>query len=153
MNDSTTRVRGIRILAAVVAVTAVAALTLGPRAIIAPARSAFLEVTAVVTSPLLAMLPDARPDQVLNAILFVPLGAAIALLLPRWAWWIAPLGALALSAVVEHAQASIPGRVPDVDDLLWNGVGGAIGVILVTVPRLAADAVRRAAQRGSVTRT
>ena len=54
---------------------------------------------------------------------------------------------------VEWAQGSIPGRVPDLDDVLWNTVGGAIGVVIVTILRLLATAVARGAQRGSVTRT
>ncbi len=51
----------------------------------------------------------------LNTLLLVPLGAAIALLLTRRAWPIAILVGFALSATVEYAQLSIPGRVPDAD--------------------------------------
>lgn len=164
MSDpSTTRPGGVRLLATVIAVMAVAALTLGPRWIIAPARGAFLHATEAFAAPVLAAFPDAGIDQVLNAVLFVPLGATLALLLPRRAWWTAVVAGLALSATVEYFQSSIPGRVPDAGDVLWNTVGAAIGVIVVTAPRLVVAKVRRSsrarararreAQRGSVTRT
>ncbi|MET0296612.1 MAG: VanZ family protein [Microbacterium sp.] len=147
MTDST---RGLRYLAAVCALAVALLLTLGPRALVAPARWAFLEATDALTAPLLARLPFADTDQVLNALLFVPLGATVALLLHRRAWPFAIIAALVLSVTVEYAQASIPGRVPDGDDVLWNTVGGAIGVLVVTAPRLLRP---RSAQRGSVTRT
>jgi hypothetical protein len=37
--------------------------------------------------------------------------------------------------------------VPDPADVLWNTVGGAIGVVLITVPRLIGAAVQRARRR------
>lgn len=150
MTDST---RGFRYLAAACALAAALLLTLGPRALVAPARGAFLEVTDAVTAPLLARVPYADTDQVLNALLFVPLGATIALLLPRRAWLLGILAAFVLSITVEYLQTSIPGRVPDADDVLWNTVGGAFGVVAVAVPRLLGALVRRTGQPGSATRT
>ncbi|HWM17734.1 MAG TPA: VanZ family protein [Microbacterium sp.] len=154
MTDFTpARRHGTRILAAAIAVIAVASLTLAPRAIAAPARAAFVAMTDAFIAPLLAWLPYGYAEQVLNTILFVPLGVTLALLLSRRAWPVAIIAGLALSAVVEYAQGSIPGRVPDLDDVLWNTVGAAIGAIVVTAPRLVAAAARRGRQRGSVTRT
>lgn len=150
---TTTRRRGGRLLAAVIAAVAVTALTLAPRAIAAPARAAFMEVTDAVIAPLLIWVPYGYAEQVLNTILFVPLGATLALLLSRRAWPVAILAGFALSAAVEYAQGSIPGRVPDLDDVLWNTVGAAIGVVVVTIPRLVAAVIGRTRQRGSVTRT
>jgi hypothetical protein len=150
---TTTRRLGTRVLAAVIAVIAVAALTLAPRAIAAPARAAFMQVTDAVIAPLLTWVPYGYTEQVLNTVLFVPLGATIALLLSRRAWPVAILAGSALSAVVEYAQGSIPGRVPDLDDVLWNTVGAAIGVIIVTGPRFVSAAIRRTGQRGRITRT
>lgn len=147
------RGRGFRLLAAAMAATAVVALTLAPRALVAPARHAFMRLVDAARSPLLTWLPDGDAERVLNTILFVPLGATIALLLARRAWPVAILAGLALSTAVEYAQASIPGRVPDPADIVWNTVGAAIGVSLVTAPRLIAAAARRARQRGRPTRT
>lgn len=141
------RPRGFRFFAAALALAAVAALTLGPRAVVAPARGVFLRATEELAAPVRAMLPQASTDQILNALLFVPLGAALALLLPRGMWWLAIVLGGALSACVEFLQESIPGRVPDADDVLWNTLGCAIGVIVVAVPRLIAALLRGAARR------
>ena len=34
------------------------------------------------------------------------------------------------SAVIEGLQVGIPGRTPSIDDLLLNGVGGTVGLLL-----------------------
>ena len=151
---TTTRGRGIRLLAAAAAAVVITVLTLAPRALVAPARGAFMQFMYAATEPLLVWIPYGDAERALNTILFVPLGATIALLLGRRAWPVAILAGFALSAAVEYAQVSIPGRVPDPADVLWNTVGGAIGVIVVTVPRLVAAAIRaRKRQRGRATRT
>ena len=71
------------------------------------------------------------------------LDATIALLLHRRAWPLAIVAGFGLSAAVEYAQASIPGRVPDLDDVVWNTLGAVVGVAVVTVPRIAGAAVVR----------
>lgn len=147
----TTRGRGIRLLAASGIAAVITLLTLAPPSIAAPLRGLFLRSMVEVGQPLMSAVPFGDVDDVLNVLMFVPLGATLALLLARRLW---PLGiavSLALSTAVEFAQRSIPGRVPDGDDVLWNTVGAAAGVLAVAVPRLAAAAARR--QRGSVTRT
>lgn len=154
MSDPTsTRTRSRRLVATAVAVLGVAALTLGPRAVVAPMRGSLLRATEAVAAPALALFPFADLDQLLNAILFVPLGAALALLLSRRLWWLGMIAGLALSAAVELLQGSIPGRVPDADDVLWNTVGTAVGVLAVAVPRLIAVLARpgtRSHRRGAV---
>ena len=150
---TTTRGRGIRLLAAAIAAVVITVLTLAPRALVAPVRGAFMQFMCSATEPLLVWIPYGDAERALNTILFVPLGATIALLLGRRAWPVAILAGFALSAAVEYAQVSIPGRVPDPADVLWNTVGGAIGVIVVTVPRLVAGAIRaRKHQRGRAIR-
>ncbi|GAA3210499.1 VanZ family protein [Microbacterium terregens] len=145
--------RGIRILAAALAAVAVTVLTLAPRWIVAPARGAFMQFMGDLTAPLLLWIPYGQAERVLNTLLFLPLGATIALLLSRRVWPVAILAGFVLSTAVEYAQASIPGRVPDADDVLWNTVGGAIGVLAVTIPRIILAAVTRRRQRGRVIRT
>jgi len=70
----------------------------------------------------------ALADGVLNAALFLPLGAALTV-----AGWrprrIIALGAL-LSCGVETAQLVIPGRDPSLSDVLFNTLGEALGVAL-----------------------
>ena len=105
----TTRGRGIRLLVAAVAAVVITALTLAPRALVAPARGAFMQFMDAATAPLLVWIPYGDAERLLNTMLFVPLGATIALLLGRRAWPLAILAGFALSAAVEYAQASIPG--------------------------------------------
>lgn len=148
--------RGIRLLAAAAVLTTVATLTLAPRALVAPVKSLFLRGMDVLSAPLMALIPDGDADRVFNTLLFIPLGATIAMLLSRRAWPIAVLAGFALSAGVEVFQASIPGRVPDAEDVLWNTVGGATGVLVVVAIRvltLLLGRARNASQRSRVTRT
>jgi glycopeptide antibiotics resistance protein len=146
---TTTRRTGIRFLVTGLVAAVITILTLAPPSIAAPARRAFMQVAVAVAEPVVRWIPAGDSEKVLNPLLFVPLGATIALLLSRRLWPIAILAGFALSASVEYAQASIPGRVPDPADVLWNTVGGAIGVLLVTVPRLIGAAVLRARRRSS----
>lgn len=143
--------RTVAALAALTALAAVAVLTLAPRSIVGPARGAFMRAIDTF-APLTGAISYNDAEQLLNTVLFVPLGATIALLLSRRAWPWAIAAGLAMSASVEFLQSSIPGRVPDPADIFWNTVGAAIGVVAVTVPRLLAAAIARA-QRGSTTRT
>lgn len=149
-SDQAARNRTTRTVAAFAAVAAVAVLTLGPRALVAPARGEFMRAMDAVTAPLLVWIPYGDAERILNTLLFIPLGATIALLLRKRHWPLAVLAGLVVSAAVEYAQASIPGRVPDPEDVFWNTVGAVIGVAVVTVCRLiglAVIAARRAASR------
>ncbi|WP_345799994.1 VanZ family protein [Microbacterium sp. AZCO] len=120
-----------RAVAALAAVIAVVALTLAPRSIVAPARSLFMRATDLAVGPLLQQLSTLEVERTLNAILFVPLGLAVALLLGRRAWLLAIPFGLAVSAAVEFAQERIPGRVPDPQDVFANTAGAALGALLV----------------------
>lgn len=135
--------RGIRLLVAALAVAVVAVLTLAPQRVVNPARGVFMGFVDAAVEPFAAWLPVLGADRVLNTAMFLPLGAAIALILSRRLWPLAILAGFALSATVEYAQASIPGRVPDPTDVLWNTVGGAAGVLLVTLTRYLFAGVRR----------
>ena len=141
MTAATTR--SIRLLAAALAVGAVALLTLAPRSLVSPARGLFMRLMDAALAPLVDAIPYGDAERVLNALMFVPLGATIALLLHRRAWPLAIVAGFGLSAAVEYAQASIPGRVPDLDDVFWNTLGAVVGVAVVTVPRIAGAAVVR----------
>lgn len=146
--STSTRGRGIRTLAALGALAGVALLTLAPRSLIAPARGAFMRALDALTAPVLVWIPYDDAERVLNTLLFVPLGAAVALLLSRRAWPWAVAAGFALSAAVEYLQGSIPGRVPDPSDVMWNTIGAVVGVAAVTLPRMLAAAwARRRRQR------
>lgn len=140
---STTRGSGIRVFAATIVLAVVAGLTLAPPSVAAPARRLFVQAMVALAEPLVLWIPGGLTERLLNTLLFVPLGATVALLLSRRLWPVAIFAGFALSATVELMQDSIPGRVPDLADVLWNTVGAAIGVVLVTAPRLVAAAARR----------
>jgi glycopeptide antibiotics resistance protein len=67
-----------------------------------------------------------------NVLLFVPLGAAITLRWPRLAAGAAIGAAVLVSLAVEIGQAvSAGGRMTDVTDVLMNGMGATVGVLIV----------------------
>lgn len=90
-------------------------------------------------------------DAVMNVAVFVPLGVLLALVLGRSSWWRPVAAAAGVSLAIEVVQLLTThylgsGHVADVDDLLWNVVGGALGVALL------AGAARLPATRGLVDR-
>ncbi|WJS92175.1 VanZ family protein [Microbacterium testaceum] len=132
-----------RVLTAGAVLAAVVALTLAPRAIAWPARTLVLDALDHLPPSWSALVLGAGADVALNIAFFVPLGAAIALLLPlRWAPASLLLCAL-VSLAVEALQAGIPGRVPDAEDVVSNTIGAAIGTVVVIAVRLTARGAGR----------
>jgi len=123
---------------------AILALTLAPRSVVAPARGAFMALAERFAAPLVADLGYPQLESGLNAVLFIPLGAALALLLGRRLWILAPLLGFGVSFAVEYAQMRIPGRVPDLQDVLWNTLGAAAGAAVAALVLLGGRARRRA---------
>ena len=66
-----------------------------------------------------------------NVALFLPLGFLLPLLTPWFDRWWRTVGAgFALSAAIELSQVAFPGvRRPDVNDVLLNTLGAAIGFL------------------------
>ena len=76
----------------------------------------------------LAWLTYDRAEFGANVALFVPVGLFLLLLVgTRW-WWVAAVGAFALTWVIESLQRSFPGRVPDERDLVANTLGALVGI-------------------------
>jgi glycopeptide antibiotics resistance protein len=73
-----------------------------------------------------------------NLLLLLPVGLLGPVALP-WLdrWWRVLLAAFSLSLAIELAQLWIPDRAADVDDLLLNVVGAALGYAILSVVRLA----------------
>lgn len=124
-----------RVLVATGVLAGIVALTLAPRTIAWPARTLLLDALAHLPARWTEVLLSGGPDLALNIAFYVPLGMALALLLPlRWSPASVVIGAV-VSVIVESAQAVIPGRVPDPGDVLANTVGALVGTILVVVLR------------------
>jgi len=78
---------------------------------------------------------SAPPEVVANLLLFVPLGAYLALLAPSWPWWRAAAAVAAVSGALEAAQYVLGVGRSDVTDVLANTAGGLVGLLLVALTR------------------
>lgn len=71
-------------------------------------------------------------DAVTNMIVFVPLGILIPLMLKRPSWWRVLAAAVGTSLAIELTQLAMQdlaggGHVADINDLIFNTLGGIIG--------------------------
>jgi VanZ family protein len=124
MNSKPPRPHRWIVLVAIVAYLAlVAVATLGPPSIAGGVFDLVVRLTGGAMSP-------RSLEFAANIAMFVPLGFLFVLFLgPRqWAWALV-VGAL-LTLGIEGVQMVIPGRVPDVRDLIANGSGAVVGVVL-----------------------
>lgn len=126
---------GPRVLVVGLAAAAVIAVTLTPRRFAGPARALFMDLAHVFAAPVVESMTSLELESTLNALLFVPLGAAVALALSRRLWVLAPVLVFCGSFAIEHLQAVIPGRVSDVQDIVWNTIGGVVGAVAVGIAR------------------
>ena len=83
-----------------------------------------------------------------NVVMFIPVGIFFVVLFGRKLWWLSLLICLAMTGFIESIQHVIPGRVPDVRDLVSNSLGGLIGVIVGLIFEMLAW--RREVQRNRV---
>jgi glycopeptide antibiotics resistance protein len=83
-----------------------------------------------------------------NLLLLLPVGLLGPVALP-WLdrWWRVLLAAFALSLAIELAQLWIPDRAADVDDLLLNIAGAALGYAMLSLLRLATGRPRVVLER------
>jgi glycopeptide antibiotics resistance protein len=72
-----------------------------------------------------------------NILMFVPLGVLAALLIGRHQWWLLLVSGTALSGFIELCQLLfLPGRFPELRDILSNSLGFLIGAALSVGLRL-----------------
>ena len=102
----------------------------------------------------LAVVPFADyelADALMNVLVFVPVGVLVPLLKPRASWGRAVAAAAVLSLTIEVTQLVTAhllggGHIADVNDLIFNVTGGAVGFalfsVLVKVPFFGAVADR-----------
>ncbi len=86
-----------------------------------------------------------------NVALFVPVGMFLLLLFGTRLWWLALTASFGLTSLIEFAQRSIPGRVPDGRDLLANGLGAVVGVLIAVVLTLPGELRRRRRRERQIT--
>ena len=98
----------------------------------------------------LLTIDDNQLEFLANIALFVPVGMFLLLLFGTRLWWVALIASFAMTTFIEIAQHSVPGRVPDERDLVANGLGAVIGVLVALVLTLPAT-LRRRRQRQAPT--
>jgi glycopeptide antibiotics resistance protein len=83
-------------------------------------------------------------DAIRNTLMYIPLGVLVGLM--RWRSRLAFVGGLLIligvSATFEIAQLFVASRFPSIDDVLFNAVGGSVGLTLALL--LTRSASRRA---------
>ena len=99
----------------------------------------------------LLTIDDNQLEFLANIALFVPVGMFLLLLAGTRLWWVALTASFAMTTFIEIAQGSIPGRVPDERDLMANGLGAVIGVLVALVLTLPATLRRRRQRRATAT--
>lgn len=75
-------------------------------------------------------------DAVMNVCVFVPLGVLLSLVLPRWPWRRVLAAAAAVSLSIELTQYVTAnllagGHIADINDLTFNVLGAALGLVLL----------------------
>ena len=70
-------------------------------------------------------------EAIANALLYLPLGVFLVVLLPKLRiWWLLPIPVL-VSALAEASQRFfLPARYSTLDDVYHNALGGVIGVVI-----------------------
>lgn len=134
-SQAASSVSGPRVVVVLITVAVLLALTLMPRQFVAPLRGAVMHLAYAFAEPTISGMSFVQVESTLNALVFIPLGAVLAMIFGRKLWFLAPICALGISFTVEYLQARVPGRVPDVNDVVWNTIGGLIGACIVAAIR------------------
>jgi glycopeptide antibiotics resistance protein len=111
-------------------VGAILVITLGPRWLVVDSLTLVMRLLDGLGARTGWAMDVDRVETIANAAMFVPLGASLGLAVRPVAWPAVLLLGAALSVGVEVAQSSLPGRVPDVHDVVANVCGDVLGVAL-----------------------
>lgn len=80
---------------------------------------------------------NAPRELLANVIIFVPLGVLLGAMAPKVPWWTKACAIVAVSVALECAQFALAVGASDLTDVLMNGAGGLIGLVLVELARFA----------------
>ena len=121
-----------------VTVLAIGVITFWPTPVDAPAKDTIREVLeALHYAGVPAAVNYSFVEIAANVAMFVPLGAVLALLLPRQHWWLAVLIAGSLSGLIELIQLLLlPHRFASFIDIAANTTGALIGVLVIAAVHL-----------------
>jgi glycopeptide antibiotics resistance protein len=138
------RARGmiLGILTACVAV--ILAITFWPTPVDRPFDAQLMRILGLLHHAGVAMWVDySFVESLSNAIMFLPLGALIALYVRRQRWWLSVALAFVLSVCIELGQGLfLPERTASVNDVVANTFGALIGGGAVAIIRFAVNAHR-----------
>ncbi|MGY5883409.1 VanZ family protein [Modestobacter lacusdianchii] len=127
----------------------VGVVTLGPAWLVADARRAVTAAVEALAAPWPGAVHRAQVETVANVLLFVPVGALAAAALRRWDQLLPMTLGVGAAVLVELAQSTVPGRVPDLVDVAANSAGTVVGVAVTTAClRRRARRRRLAVERG-----
>jgi glycopeptide antibiotics resistance protein len=118
------------VVATLVYLAVIAGLTLGPQPTNGLTQRISLLIVADVDRFVASGFTYADLEFCSNIALFAPIGLLLVLLFGRRRWWVAVLVCVAMTVLIESAQAFIPSRVSDPRDLLANSIGALIGVLI-----------------------
>jgi glycopeptide antibiotics resistance protein len=121
-------------VALALAVVTIGIITFWPTPVDAPAKSTIRDVlTALHDAGVPPQVNYSFVEIASNVVMFMPLGALIAALLPLNRWWGAILIGGVLSAIIELSQLILlPHRFASVIDIAANAAGALIGALITT---------------------
>lgn len=83
------------------------------------------------------------PQVLMNVLLFIPVGFFVKGTFSRWNWeWILVVGAI-ISIIIEILQFLLRRGVAELDDIIHNTLGCALGILLYEITRSTKDFLKR----------
>lgn len=130
---------------AVLYLCAVGALTLGASAYGAGAQGVIWSILDTFAEhPSTAWINYSLFESAANVGMFIPVGLFLVLLVGRGRWWLALISGVAISVAIELWQGiALPSRVSDPNDVIANGAGALIGVLVGAAVTSVVDVRRR----------
>ena len=151
--DHPAPLRGLGALGLLFAIPTVVLITLWPSHLFLAAKPRIMRgLEWLHAREMLEWLYWTRLEVLANVAMFVPVAMLLTLMLGARRWWLAFGLCLAATAGIELTQHFMPGRVASVQDIVANGVGAVIGVLLAAGIEALVRAARSHEHRQSLAR-